>query len=42
MSYLDIRQSLQLQVMIRRRYFWDLNCEKSADTTRQNFFNALY
>ena len=42
MSYLDIRQQLQFRVMTRKRYSWDLECEKVEETRRDSFFNALY
>ena len=28
--------------MTRKRYSWDLECERNELTSRQNFFNALY
>lgn len=42
MSYSPIRKALQLSIMTRRRYKWDLMCERSTVTSSKSFFNALY
>ena len=35
------RADLRLNVMTRKRYTWDVECEKNEQTTSKGFFNEL-
>jgi len=36
------KQNIDLQIMLRRRYSWDIACEKEKSTSSKKFFEALY
>ena len=39
---MNIRSALQLQVMTRKRYHWDIKCEKDPATSSANFYEQIY
>lgn len=41
-SNIEVRNLLQLQVMTRKRYRWDFECEKNPVTSSKSFWNALH
>ena len=42
LSNIEIRSALQIQVMTRKRYSWNLACEKSNQTSSKNFYSAMH
>ena len=41
MSMMNTRNALQMQVMTRKRYSWDIACEKDPATSSANFYEQL-
>ena len=39
---LEARQSIPISVFNRRRYVWDINCERSEGTSSTNFYQTLH
>ena len=40
-QYFDLRDTIKLQPLLRRRPYWDIDCDKDERTSRTSFYQAL-